>query len=64
MQGDADNDDDVDGADFLTWQQQLGQTQAPGVAAIPEPASLWLAGVGMGLSCVVRRRRRQGDVRK
>jgi hypothetical protein len=57
LQGDADDDNDVDGADFLIWQQQLGQTQSGGASAVPEPASVWLAGVGLGLSCLLRRRR-------
>lgn len=44
MQGNADADQDVDGADFLVWQRQLGSTP-PAVAAnapVPEPATLVL----------------------
>lgn len=40
--GDADNDGDSDGADFLTWQRQLSAA-APGVCAnapVPEPTTL------------------------
>jgi hypothetical protein len=42
--GDADNDADVDGADFLTWQRRLGSA-APAVPAntpVPEPATALL----------------------
>ncbi len=57
--GDFDGDSDVDGADFLEWQRNLGDatnlglwesnygTPAPAIAAaaaVPEPASLLLAG--------------------
>ncbi len=58
VQGDADADLDVDGADFLAWQRQLG-SPAPDISAnapIPEPATLTLivlAAVGWRL----RRRR-------
>jgi hypothetical protein len=41
MQGDADGDLDVDGADFLTWQRQL-RIATTGVAAVPEPATVVL----------------------
>jgi hypothetical protein len=35
---------DVDGADFLVWQRQLGSSTLIPAAALPEPASaaLWL----------------------
>jgi hypothetical protein len=39
--GDADLDGDVDGSDFLAWQRQLGD--APPAAAVPEPATAFLA---------------------
>ena len=41
---DADGDGDTDGADFLTWQRQLGAQPASDVATIaaPEPQSLAL----------------------
>jgi hypothetical protein len=43
VQGDADGDRDVDGADFLAWQRQLGgATAVTAGAAVPEPASLVL----------------------
>ena len=48
-QSDADNDGDSDGADFLAWQQQLGSVPAlPAGAAVPEPASAWLASLIAG----------------
>lgn len=58
--GDADADHDVDGADVMVWQEQLGQGLAVGVAsAIPEPTSAIL-----GVFCVVAgvaRNRRRGS---
>nr|MBA3482954.1 hypothetical protein [Pirellulales bacterium] len=43
-QGDADLDGDVDGADFMLWQRQLGTTSLVAAAAsVPEPAGVWLA---------------------
>lgn len=41
-QGDADADQDVDGRDFLLWQQQRG-AGATGAASVPEPATWMLA---------------------
>jgi glucose/arabinose dehydrogenase len=49
VQGDADGDFDVDGADFLLWQRQLGST-APDDSAnipIPEPATPLMLVMGM-----------------
>jgi len=56
--GDFDGDSDVDGADFLEWQRNLGDTTSLGLwesnygppaiaaaAAVPEPSSMLLAGV-------------------
>ena len=41
--GDADADGDVDGADFLAWQQNLGwsplNAATPNSSNVPEPAS-------------------------
>jgi hypothetical protein len=55
---DADRDGDSDGADFLTWQQQVGSglpltaasrgVLAPG-APIPEPATLLLSLLGLAV---------------
>ena len=43
LQGNADGDADVDGADFLTWQRQLGSVATVTVSApIPEPGTLLL----------------------
>jgi glucose/arabinose dehydrogenase len=44
--GDADSDGDVDGADFLLWQRNLGTTIASEAAGVPEPASYLLAVLG------------------
>lgn len=50
--GDANGDQMVDGADFLSWQRQLGETPPPhpapegGAAAVPEPGAMALAVVG------------------
>jgi len=41
MQGDANGDGDVDGRDFLVWQQQFGAGAA--ASAAPEPGSAMLA---------------------
>jgi hypothetical protein len=57
--GDADGDNDSDGADFLKWQQQLGSkpTAVAASAAVPEPASLAGAVVACLAWAAVRRRR-------
>ncbi len=55
--GDADDDDDVDGADFLTWQRQLGAriTAGGNATGVPEPGGLLMLGlVGMAAMIVVR----------
>lgn len=51
MTGDADADTFTTGADFLTWQQQFDGSSAPspGLAPIPEPATLMLAILGLAL---------------
>lgn len=43
MQGDADGDQDVDGTDFLAWQQQFGQGASRPAVPIPEPRAICLA---------------------
>jgi hypothetical protein len=68
--GDFDQDQDVDGADFLEWQIGVGTefdaddladwrtnfgTQPPPVAAIPEPAAIALLALGL-LGAAARRR--------
>ncbi|MEO2049430.1 MAG: SUMF1/EgtB/PvdO family nonheme iron enzyme [Pirellulales bacterium] len=58
--GDADGDDDSDGADFLLWQRNVGDTNTPSalsLASVPEPSSLMLA-EGLSLLFVLRRYRR------
>jgi hypothetical protein len=54
MQGNADGDLDVDGADFLTWQRQLGSaaTAVADSMAVPETKSIWMAAA----SLLIRRR--------
>jgi len=74
LSGDFDNDGDVDGADFLKWQRDLGDAPnlalwesnygAPaagiaGASAVPEPNTAILFSLGFfGLSLVRRRRGR------
>ena len=69
---DADGDDSQTGADFLYWQRQLGETPpiaaldaamdaalaslTVSVAAVPEPGSLAMLGVGVALIAAIRRR--------
>ncbi len=57
MQGNADNDLDVDGTDFLMWQRQLGSeiASAPGSSNIPEPNSLIVAVSAGALGFAARR---------
>jgi hypothetical protein len=57
-QGDADDDLDVDGRDFLVWQQQLGTTPAAAAAAaaVPEPAGCALALLGLVAVASLRKR--------
>lgn len=52
---DADGDGDSDGEDFLAWQRQYTGGN-PQVAAVPEPATILLAVLTVGVS--IRRRRR------
>ena len=54
--GDADRDRDVDGADFLVWQRQLGNSSVPPAAQLtPEPASAVITLIAM---IALRRRAR------
>jgi hypothetical protein len=54
MDGDADNDGDVDGDDFLVWQDEFGSGDGAGSTAVPEPASALLALLAAGLLVIVR----------
>jgi hypothetical protein len=46
--GDADGDGGSDGADFLAWQRQVNLSAETVAAAVPEPATLWIAAVAAG----------------
>jgi hypothetical protein len=48
-QGDADGDGDVDGADFVVWQTNFPFTPSPAASPIPEPMSLCLNVIGLGM---------------
>jgi hypothetical protein len=54
--GDANADGDVDGADFLIWQQQLssGGLQSPTGAPIPEPLALPQIGLALAAAAGLR----------
>ena len=57
--GDADKDGDVDGSDFLVWQQNV--TDGPnggGLRAVPEPATCTAALLAAGCVAIHKRRRR------
>ena len=59
-QGDADVDGDVDGADLLSWQNQLGSPPPPNTivqSTVPEPTAWSLALAAWGLIGVSRRTR-------
>jgi hypothetical protein len=57
-QGNADFDGDVDGHDFLTWQQQRGSgpLAASNADVVPEPGALLLAALGLSCGHWLRRR--------
>lgn len=58
MDGDANNDQNVDGLDLGIWQSQYGTPLVAAVAAVPEPATAWLAVCGMACVWTCRRNRR------
>ena len=58
---DADKDGDTDGADFLIWQQNWsGCPSAAAAAAVPEPATLGMAGMATALVVAGVRRCKSG----
>ena len=60
---DADNDNDSDGADFLTWQRQVGSGAAtPTAAAVPEPRGALLAAVGLACAWWARKKVAQNAI--
>ncbi|MCG8447998.1 MAG: hypothetical protein MI725_00265 [Pirellulales bacterium] len=63
VQGNADGDNDVDGADFLLWQRahQGEFPQAGAVSALPEPASWLLCMVATGSLFLLRLRKREQE---
>jgi hypothetical protein len=54
--GDADDDNDVDGADFLIWQQDLEAAVVAAGGGVPEPAAGLLAGLATLTLATARRR--------
>jgi hypothetical protein len=62
--GDADLDGDTDGADFLIWQRNLGQSAAASIvtAAVPEPSAAWIIGAATLALAAIRRRHEWADV--
>jgi hypothetical protein len=57
VNGDADEDNDVDGHDFLVWQRRLGSSQsAPAAGVVPEPSAAMLV-AGGALAILASRRR-------
>jgi hypothetical protein len=51
LNGDADGDQEVDGADFLLWQQQFGMWAGAAVGGqIPEPSALCVALMSVGVA--------------
>lgn len=53
--GDADGDSDADGSDFLVWQNTFtGSIVDPSLTSVPEPASLMLLCVAVGLASMRR----------
>jgi hypothetical protein len=62
--GDADEDGDTDGADFLVWQQEYtGALPLAAAAAVPEPAGVALVGCAALVYCAgCRGRGRRGSL--
>ena len=64
--GDADDDGDSDGADFLAWQRNFtgGSGLAASTKAVPEPSSVGLLAIAMSCFCLMRHRELQGIERR
>jgi hypothetical protein len=73
LDGDTDGDGDVDGADFLMWQRNVGKPMpwngagsgsgsgsSSQLAAVPEPTSLAMLICGAVFSLAFGRRRSRG----
>jgi hypothetical protein len=54
QQGDADGDADVDGADFLVWQRQIGSAAV--ATQVPEPAGIGMIVVAAAAIVAAKRR--------
>lgn len=54
--GNADGDNDTDGADFLVWQRERGSGPLQGAAAVPEPCGLALAALALMCHGFARKR--------
>jgi MYXO-CTERM domain-containing protein len=56
--GDANADGDVDGQDFLGWQEDFSDSASlvPSVSVVPEPSSAWLPALIAGALLPLRRR--------
>lgn len=62
--GDADGDGDVDGADLLKWQRQLGSSSSAAIlssTAVPEPRSALVAAVASAGALARSRRRKTSN---
>ena len=59
--GDADEDGDVDGNDFLVWQRNLGAGSPALVATIPEPTGFVLLAMGLTASFAIKRTKRKNQ---
>jgi hypothetical protein len=66
LDGDADGDGDVDGADFLKWQRNVGRPMpwtgagsgsGSSLAGVPEPTSLVMLTCGGALALAFGQRR-------
>jgi hypothetical protein len=56
IDGDADGDGDVDGADFVVWQTNFPFMSSSGTSPVPEPSSIVIGSV-IGIIVISRRMR-------